>query len=176
MAALYTTSQAIEMGKGTIGIMADYQAQGALFGTKLVKPQSPQLVAIITDALSWGNVAGQDAESLRNITNYLVWLTGWFGQQVQSGQGGGTVIPITPGAGGLEPLEFIVSASSLIPTGSSTLQISDFIGYNVIFVRGELTQYQIDAGGTYFNFNKLTGAFECFGVANEGERFLIMPV
>ena len=89
---------------------------------------------------------------------------------------GGTVAPLTPVVTRPQPIYFTVSASTAIATGGSTLQINDFIGYNLIFVRGELTQYEINNGGTYYSWDRSTGAFECFGVANEGERFLLMPV
>ncbi len=176
MSALPTIPQYIEIGKGTVPIMADYQAQGALFGTKLVKPQSPQLVAIITDSLTWGYEADPTDEKLQGVGAYLLWLCGQFGQMVQSGQGGGTVIPINPATTMPDPVEFVVDGTSLIVTGGSTLLLTDFIGYNIIFLRNNIPQTQINTGGSYYHWNRGTGVFTCFGAAGEDELFSINAV
>lgn len=51
--AQFTIPQYIVFGKITIALMGNYNASGALFGARILVPQSPVLVAIVTDALQW---------------------------------------------------------------------------------------------------------------------------
>lgn len=97
--SIATTIQAIERGDISTYLSANYVSNGALFGARKA-PISPVTIAIVTDALRWGYEGGaQTDQSVRNTTNYLVWLTGFFGQQAQAiidgGGDGGTVIPGT---------------------------------------------------------------------------------
>lgn len=53
MPLAYTIPQYITFGEVTTYLMANYQAEGVLWGGRLVQPFSPVLVAIVTDALKW---------------------------------------------------------------------------------------------------------------------------
>lgn len=75
-----------------------------------------------------------------------------------------------------DPIEFEVSASTPIATGGSTLTIEEFIGYNLLFARNEHTESQVNRGGTYFTWNKITGEFVCYGAATLGELFQLYPI
>ena len=110
-----------------------------------------------------------------NVDNYLLWLCGTFGSQAQyviSGTGGGSIVPVTPAA---NPIEFEVSPTSYIPDGDSTKVIASYIGYNLIFVRGGITQSTIDLGGSYFSWVKASGLFTCYPPAATGELFQLYP-
>lgn len=110
--------------------------------------------------------------------NYLYALCGAYG--VQAGSlisGGGSVIPIAPGASLPAPVEFVVDAStSPILAGNNTLYLPTFIGFNMIFSRGGVFQYQINTGSNYYNWNKVTGLFTCYGAAQLTEEFSINAI
>ncbi len=110
-------------------------------------------------------------------SNYLWELMGRFGVQALSyiGMSGGSVAPPAPPAT-LNPYQFVVSSSSLIPTGSNSATLTSFIGNNVMFIRNNLTQSNVENGGTWFTWNKTTGQFVCIGDASEGELFQIYPI
>ena len=114
-------------------------------------------------------------ERVLPLTNYLFWLCGKYAAVAQSmsGNGGsiaGVVLPTD-----LEVLDFVVSSTSIIPTGESTLTIEEFKGFNIEFARGGVVQYQTDNQGSYFSWNKVTGEFICFPAADENEPFRISP-
>ena len=116
-------------------------------------------------------------QNLRGVANYLYWICGKFaldGQYIITGAGGGTVVPINPGSTP-NPTEFEVTATSIIPAGDSTITIDAYIGYNLLFVRNGIPQSQIDLGNSYYNWNKVTGQFTCYGPAVEGELFQLYP-
>jgi len=124
-----------------------------------------------------GGVDAYTNPTARGVANYLQWLCGKFGltaQYVISGAGGGSVLPIFPSSIP-NPFEFVVSSTSFIPTGSSTAVISSYIGFNVIFVRGGITQSTVNIGGSYFTWDKLSGTFTCSPAAYVGELFQIYP-
>lgn len=123
-----------------------------------------------------GGVTSFDNSDLRGTANYLIWLCGRYGMQVQAGTGGGSVIPVNPGGGSLEPLEFTVSDTTPIPTGGNSITLPQFIGYQLAFIRGGMDQYSYSDGtNTYYKWNKITGFFQCFGDATEGEQFALVP-
>jgi len=113
----------------------------------------------------------------RGVANYLYWLCGKFaleGQFIITGTGGGSVVPINPGATP-NPIEFEVSGSSFMVNGQSTVTIPTFIGYNLLFVRNNVPQSIINTGASYFSWNKTTGIFTCNPAAVTGELFQLYP-
>jgi hypothetical protein len=117
--------------------------------------------------------------TVTGTANYLYWLCGKFaldGQYIISGPGGGSVI--SSGSiiqGNVNPVEFEVDATSIIPSGDSSITLISFIGYNLLFVRSNVTQSTVDNGGSYFTWDKNTGVFTCFPSANTGELFQLYP-
>lgn len=175
MAALPTIVETIAIGDGTVSLMGNDVANGALFGARLVKPSTTVMIAYVTDAIRWQN-EGQPADTtLRSTCNYLIWLCGIYGAQVRAGSGGGTVIPIQPSATP-NRLDFYVSDTTPVKTGETTVVFLQFIGYNLDFYRGNLAQMTVSNGfDTYFSWDRTTGTFQCFGPANEGEPFSLLP-
>jgi len=51
--AQFTTLQYIFFGEATVFLMQNYQADGALYGRRLINRASPVMVAIVTDILKW---------------------------------------------------------------------------------------------------------------------------
>lgn len=116
------------------------------------------------------------------IGNYLLTLMGvYLFPAQQAVAGGGSITPILPSLVP-NPYDFIVSASSFITTGSSGITFpSTWKGFNMLFVRGHLTQSLINEGGTYYSWDKNTLAFNLLpagvgGQAAAGEVFQIYPV
>lgn len=183
MPTILSIPDIIEIGRASTYLSANYTSKKALFGGSIIKPIPPVQIAFVTDALDWGNSGGaQTAASLRQTANYLYWLCGLFQLQAQniiSGPGGGSVVPTPSGGGSPNDLDFIVSASSIIPTGGTSLSIPQFIGYNVDFARNGTTQYTTPqpGGAQYYSWNNVTGIFTLLGdspAATEGEAFRIM--
>ncbi len=116
--------------------------------------------------------------TLIKTSNYLYALCGKYGLQARyMTGGGGSVSPVGPPPSTLpQPYEFEVSGSTLVVAGTGSAMIEDFIGYNVIFVRNNLTQSTINQGSSYFSWNRVTGLFQCFPDAVATELFQIYPV
>lgn len=174
-------SEIIEIGKVSTYFSVNESSINQLFGKNVIKPVPPVLIPMVTDALEWASDGSLlDSQNLRGLANYALWCYGSFGRQAQnviSGPGGGSVVPIPPGQVP-NPLDFIVSGSSFIAIGESSVIITDFIGYNVDFYRNSAPQYTTNPGdgSTYYNWNKVTGQFTLLnGAAFDGERFRISP-
>jgi hypothetical protein len=123
-----------------------------------------------------GGVTEYHNSTVRGVANYLQWMCGKFGltaQYVISGSGGGSVIPVP--AASPNPIEFSVSSTSTIPSGGSIAILPSFKDYNIIFIRGGITQSTVNTGGSYFTWSKGTGVFTCIPAAYDGELFQIYP-
>lgn len=177
MPLYFTIPQYIQFGKATEFLMGNYEADGVIWGQRIIQKGSPVLVNIVTDALR-GQYEGQPNDStLEGVAQYLLFLCGMFQLQARSiSGGGGSVIPV-PGGIMPDPIEFVVNdTTSPIITGGSTLIIPQFRGFNLVFGRNDIIQSQVDNGGTYFRWNKVTGLFQCFGVAQLDDLFSLNPV
>jgi len=180
MSTILSVPEIIEIGRVSTYLSANYTESKKLFGGSVIKPVPPVQISFVTDALDWGNSGGaQSQQSLRQVANYLYWLCGLFQLQAQyiiSGPGGGSVTPSTPTGTLPNPLDFEVSESSFIADGESSVEIPEYIGYNLIFVRGGVDQNTTNIGGSYFLWNRNTGTFTCFPAAFSGELFRLVPV
>lgn len=119
--------------------------------------------------------------SLTDTANYLYALCGKYGLQAQVvNQNSGVIASTTTITSALPlPLDFIVSASSTIPTGGASVVIPAFIGYNIEFTRGAMVQYTTNPGdgSTYYNWDRTTGTLTLLnGDAQVDERFRITPI
>ena len=184
MAILLTIAEIIEVGDVSIYLSSNDNSKGSLFGKRLSSPYSSVEIDVVTDAVRWGNEDdGDDIDNtvaLRSTANYLLWMCGKYGQQAQyiiSGAGGGTVIP-GQSVSRPEPLDFIVSASSVIITGATGATLSAFIGWNLNFSRGGIGQNTTDVGdgSSYYGWVRETGAFTVSPALQEGELIRITPV
>lgn len=101
--SIATIPQAISRGDVSIYLCGNDNSIGSVFGGRKAAPGSTVSIAMVTDALRWGYNDGDNSQteaSIRETANYLVWLSGRYGQQAQAileGSGGGSVIP---GGGG----------------------------------------------------------------------------
>lgn len=174
--ALSTIDEIIDLGDVSTYLSLKYQDDGKLFGAKL-DGVSPKSIAMVTDALRWQYESLPEDENLRKVANYLYWMCGKFQVEAQfilQGAGGGIVNILNPFVAPA-PLEFIVSESTAVADGDTTANFTEFIGYNILFIRNNVPQSVINNGGSYFLWNKTTGEFTISQAAYTGELFQIYP-
>lgn len=137
----------------------------------------PEKIYNIRKSVEFVNNIDPTNSTLQGTSNYLYALCAPFNKKAEytlAQAGSGTVSPVSP-ITSPNPIEFVVSDSSLMVAGGSSLTIASFIGFNLLFVRNNITQSQINNGGTYFSWNRLTGIFSCFGAASDSELFQFYP-
>jgi len=122
-----------------------------------------------------------DADSTDNTlpltARFLYALCGKYGLQASVVmQTSGTVSPVTPNVPTV-PYQFNVAASgNLINEGESSVIITSFIGFNLLFVRNGITQSTVNTESSYYSWNKETGLFTITGAAILGELFQIYAI
>ena len=115
--------------------------------------------------------------TLTTTANYLYALMGKYGMQAQAVTGiAGSVAGIISNVQSPLPLDFEVTASSIISDDENTKTFTAFIGCNIEFTRGGITQNTTNIGGSYYTWNKVTGEFFCYPNASLTELFRIVPV
>lgn len=191
MPTLLSILDIIELSDVAVGLAFNYVDKQKLFGGTPIRPIPPVQMAIISSSLLWGYEGGaQSAAELRNEGNYLYWMLGKFqleAQNIISGGGGGSVVPVPPLGNLPFPYDFIVSSVTSEPNplkaGDSFVFLDgtngtrDYRGYNLIFVRNNVTQNTSSLGGpNYFQWDRLDGKFTCIGSAQLDEVFALMPV
>lgn len=181
MSAVKTISEIIDIGRGSLPLAIKDMSNGTMFLSSIATQKTCTEIALFTDILSWQYDSLPNDDTLRGTANYLIWLCGKFGMKAQAarGSGGSAVIPVPPSALGLYPLEFEVDGSSPIPTGGNSIMLNsggtDFRGYNLIVTRNNISQTQINNGGSYYTWNRVTGAFGIVGDAAATELLSITP-
>lgn len=172
-----TIPQTINNGYIASFLAALYNDNQRLMGGALPAPSNPVSIKMVADALYWGwSGNAQTSESLKAVSNYLIYLGSKFFLQASIITGtGGSVGQITPV--NLTPvrLDFIVSGSSPIPSGGSSLLITSYIGYQLNFVRNGIPQSTLNTEPSYFSWNTNTGSFNCYPVLNAGELVSLIP-
>ena len=136
--------------------------------------QLPRKIYCIRKNLQWIYTLDNNDSTITGTANYLIALCGKYFLKASNSTGGGSVSPISPIIIP-NPIEFEVTSNSLIPIGGSTLNIPSFKGFNLLFIRGGIPQGQINLGGSYFTWNKVTGDFSCIGAAADQEFFQLYP-
>lgn len=121
------------------------------------------------------------ASELFIMGNYLLLLLGTYLFEAQDLTGsGGSITPISP-ADAPEPYDFDVSASSFIATGETSKTLpSSWIGFNIILVRGHITQSKVNNGvDIYYSWDRGTAALAFLGTGSAaalGENIQIFPL
>lgn len=175
---MLTIAETIVVGKLSSPLSATYISGGALFGPRLAPPNTPVLIRMVSDALQWAVDGGAETDAnLRLMANYLIFLCDFWGFEAQNIIGaGGSVSTLVPGALRPSRIDFIVNASSYFPTGSTGGSISTFIGYNLDFIRGGISQSTVDTEPSYFSWNRTTGVAFISPALAEGEVIALIPV
>ncbi len=124
----------------------------------------------------------QNADSDIQFTtgNYLLALCGIYLFQAQTiTGGGGSITPVTPSVAP-DPYDFDVDAStSFILAGATTKTLpSAWVGFNILFVRGHITQSKVDnTVDTCYAWDKANAILTLInGAAQLGENFQIFPI
>lgn len=173
----YTVAQIIDIAKISQYLAAQDVARGSLFGARKI-PITPQVLYMERKAVEWMYDLDPTDDTLTLTANYLYSLCRGYNLQASriSGGGGGSISPVTP-ATAPSPYQFIVAASgNLINTGESTVTITSFIGYNLLFARGGVAQSTINTESSYYSWNKTTGQFTISPAAIVGELFQIYAI
>ncbi len=171
-----TVAQIIDIAKKSQYLAQNDIANQGLFGGGVDLLLPNKIYNIRKSVEYWYELDPSDT-TITKTSNALLALCNKYYLQAQSISGsGGSVSPISPSTYSPNEKQFTVSVSSYIATGESSKIITEFIGYNLIFVRNGITQYTINDGiNTYYSWDKNTGYFYC-SVASEGETFNITPV
>lgn len=150
--------------------------KGAAFGRRIA-PETPQILYNERKAVEWLYNLDPADTSLTLTSNYLYSLCRGYNLEAQGISGtAGSISPVTP-AQIPNPYIFEVSASSIVPTGATSVTISAFIGFNVLFVRNGIPQSTLNLNGdSYFTWTKSIGLFTIHPAAIGGEVFQIYPI
>ena len=188
MPTILPVSEIIEIGDVSTYLSANYVSKAAVYRPSVIKPVPPIQIAMVTDAIRWGVEGGAEtAASLRSTANYAYWMYGLFQLQAQyilNGAGGGSVVPTPSGGGGVNALDFEVTASSPIVTGGTTITLDgtngnpDYRGFLIVNIsRGGVWQNTTSLGdGTnYYAWNSVSGLLSIFAAAGAGELIRITP-
>lgn len=163
------------------GFICGYLASNELAGGNkvggLIDPRLPKLLYAQTMGLQMLYTLDPTNADLEIIGNFLISICKHYAKaQSILGTSGGSISPISGGSSALPlTLDFIVSGSSQIPTGGTTLSLPTFIGFPVNFSRGGTAQYTTNPGdgSSYFSWDIVTGIFSCSPAASVGEQFRI---
>lgn len=171
-----TVQQIINIAKISQYLSKIDVAKGAMFG-KRIAPSTPIVLYMERKAVEWMYNLDPTNSSLPLTSNYLYSLCRGYNLQAQGiTGGGGSVSPVTPGTSP-SPLQFIVDAStSFMIDGQSSVTITQFIGFNVLFARGGIPQSTVITEPSYYTWNKTTGLFTISPQAFTGELFQIYPI
>lgn len=145
---------------------------------KRIAPLTPQILYTIRKGVEWMYGGNPGNDSLPMTANYLFSLCRGYNLQAQAILGtssGGSVAPVTP-ASIPDAYDFVVTASSLIPDGSSTVTLTAYIGWNILLVRNGIPQSSVNTGQSYYSWNKTTGLLTIYPQAYLGEQFQIYPI
>jgi hypothetical protein len=170
-----TNSEILSFAPGAGYLSNIALAKGKLFNKNKLNPLLPRqiyaLYYIIKKVYDYDpNYSGMDV-----ACQYLWEVMGRFGIAAQGlSGGGGSVTPVVPPTTA-DPLIFIVSSVSDIPTGGSSLTIPSFVGYNLQFSRNGIVQSTISTEPSYYTWDKTVALFTCSPAAFVGELFILMP-
>lgn len=129
----------IAIGNVSNPLSLNYQSSGALFGATL-QQSNPLQIAMTTYALN-EQYSGDAADpTLRGVGNYLLFLCGKFQLQAQniiSGSGGGSIIPVPP----TMPVPYLIPISNTDFTDATHYNNSKIVGQNLAIFFNDLNRY-----------------------------------
>lgn len=94
--------------------------------------------------------------------------------------GGGSITPVTPGLIP-DPYDFEITLTSFIASGATSKTFpASWVGFNILFVRNNITQSTVNQGASYYSWDKNTATLNLLGTpsspAQLTELFQIYPV
>lgn len=145
-------------------------------------------VKLYTERISLEYAYAQDQTSDQTflIGQGVLALCGIYLLEAQGATGsGGSITPITPGTAPTE-YDFEVgattTASAPIKAGDTSVVLpTAWIGYNILFIRGHITQSKINDGSSvYYSWDRTTATLSLLGtpdgIAQLGEPMQIFPI
>jgi len=137
----------------------------------------PQKIYSIGTSVQRTYDADSTDDTLPLTARFLYALCGKYGLQASVVmQTSGTVSPVTPNVPTV-PYQFNVAASgNLINEGESSVIITSFIGFNLLFVRNGIPQTTLTTESSYYSWNKDTGLFTITPGAILSELFQIYAI
>ena len=171
-----TVPQIIQIAKISEYLSAKDVALGALFG-KRVASTTPMVLYMERKAVEWLYDLDPTSDTLTLTANYLYSLCRGYNLKAQSiTGGGGSIVPPVPSNQPL-PLQFIVAATgTTFIDGQSSVTLTSFIGYNLLFSRGGIPQSTVSSEPSYYSWNRSTGLLTISPNAILGELYQIYPV
>lgn len=177
----YPTSDVITWAKGSQALAGIGEYKKKVLRGGNIDSDLARKIYVERKSLEWQ--LSQNPTDSDNIlvgqTNYVYDLCFPYMLEAQFISGGGGLV-IDPVSSGLPmPYDFEITASSNpLADGQDTVTLSSFIGFNLIFNRGNIPQssFKPVAGGSYYTWNRITGLFQSFPAATSGEIFQIVPV
>lgn len=180
-----TVSRTLEIAP-VCGYLASRDVQNGLsFKGEFLDPRTPILIYYVYKVLNKIYTEDNSYDGVTPVSNYLYALCSpWYfeASAIVDGGGGGQIPGVTPGGSTVNALDFEVDASSIIPTGDSTLLLDgtngnpDWRGIAVVNLsRGGVWQNttNLGDGSNYYTWNSYTGLLTIFGPALLAELFRI---
>lgn len=173
----YTTPQILTIAKISQYLCKVEAAKRGLFPIKM-PPNMAELIYMERMAVQFMYDLDPAETSLTSTANYLYGLCrqNLRAANIMNSGGGGSVSPITP-SNPPSPYQFIVAASGeLLNNGESTVTITSFIGFNLLFARGGVPQSVVTTEPSYYSWDRSTGLFTISPQAFTGELFQIYAI
>lgn len=171
-----TVPQIIQIAKISQYLAAQDVSKGVLFGQR-VAPSTPIVLYCERKAVEWLYDLDPTSDTLTLTANYLYSLCRGYNLKAQSiTGGGGSIVPPVPATQPL-PLQFIVAASgTTMIDGQTSVTLTSFIGYNLLFSRGGIPQSTVATEPSYYSWDRSAGILTISPQAFTGELFQIYPV
>lgn len=171
-----TVAQKLTIAKISEYLVVAAIEKGGLWGNG-IDLQLPQKIYNIRKAIQYRYDINAADETLTATSNYLYGLCKFVIQAQAVMQISGTIGTVIVSTTAPSPYQFTVAASgTFIIDGQSSITITAFIGYNIIFVRGGITQSTVSTEPSYYSWNRATGAFSISPMAYTNELFQIYPL
>lgn len=175
---MYSVSQIISIAKISEYLARLDEQKGSLFGQR-VAPNTAMVLYMERKAVEYYYDNDPTNTTLAQTSWYLYSLCRGYNlkaNNILNGGSGGSVSPITPPSPP-QPYQFIVAASgNLINAGESSVTISAFIGFNLLFARNGIPQSTVNTEPSYYSWDKETGLFTISPGAILGELFQIYAI
>ena len=124
--SVLTIPQVIQLGEASIFLSGNYQAEGSIYGGRLLNNTSPEMIAIVTDAVKW-EYAGNPSTSNVSAVGYLVIASvGADGDSVE-------IFALIPGTGSVSLGTYIKQSSDTTTTILATSIAAALSGYGFSF-------------------------------------------
>ena len=174
----YTVPQIITIAKISQYLAKLDAAKGNLFG-KRIAPNTAQILYMERKAVQWLYDLDSADDTLTLTSNYLFSLCRGYNLKaasIMNAGSGGSISPVTPSTAPT-PYQFIVAASgNLLNNGESSVTISSFIGFNLLFSRNGIPQSTISTEASYYSWGRETGGFTCSPAVLTGELIQIFAI